>query len=86
MAEAGLPGYEVDLWLGIFGPVGMPADVLQKLNSGIAKALQDDELKASFAKFGVEPRGTSLQDGADFTKAEFEKWKKVITDGHITLN
>ena len=64
----------------------MPPDVLAKLNGAIAKALQDEELKAAFAKFGLTPRGTSLAEGAAFTKSEYEKWKKVITDGHITLD
>jgi len=86
VAEAGLPGYEVDLWLGVYGPANVPPDVLAKLNSGIAKALQDGELKTAFAKFGIEPRGTSLQEGADFTKHEYEKWKKIIEDSHITLD
>jgi tripartite-type tricarboxylate transporter receptor subunit TctC len=86
VAEAGLPGYDVDLWLGISGPAGMPPDVLAKLNQGINKALQDDELKAAFAKFGLTPRGTSLPESAAFTKEEYEKWKKVIEDGHITLD
>ena len=86
VAEAGLPGYEVDLWLGIYGPAGMPPDVLATLNSGLTKALHDDELKAAFAKFGLTPRGTSLAEGAAFTKSEYEKWKKVIVDGHITLD
>jgi len=86
VAEAGLPGYEVDLWLGVYGPAGMPPAVLATLNSGFAKALKDDELKAAFAKFGLTPRGTSLEEGAAFTKSEYEKWKKVIADGHITLD
>ncbi len=86
IAEAGLPGFNIDLWVGVYGPAGMPPDVLAKLNSGIAKALQDDQLKASFAKFGLTPRGTSLAEGAAFTKSEYEKWKKVIIDGHITLD
>ncbi len=86
VAEAGLPGYEVDLWLGLYGRAGTPALVLEKLNAVIAKALQDDELKTAFAKFGIEPRGTTLAEGAAFSEAEYEKWKKVITDGHITLN
>jgi tripartite-type tricarboxylate transporter receptor subunit TctC len=64
----------------------MPPDVLTKLNGAVAKALGDGELKASFAKFGLTPVPTSLQDGAAFTKSEYDKWKKVITDGHITLD
>jgi tripartite-type tricarboxylate transporter receptor subunit TctC len=86
VAEAGLTGYEVDLWLGLYGRAGTPAPVLEKLNAAIAKALRDDELKSAFATFGIEPRGTTLAEGAAFTKVEYEKWKKVIIDGHITLN
>jgi tripartite-type tricarboxylate transporter receptor subunit TctC len=86
VAEAGLPGYSVDLWLGVYAPAGLPPDVLAKLNSGIDKALHDEQLKTAFAKFGLTPRGTTLADGAAFTKSEYEKWKKVIDDGHITLD
>ncbi len=86
VAEAGLPGYSVDLWLALYGTAGTPPDVLAKLNAGIAKALKDPQLIQAFAKFGLTPRSTSLPEGAAFTKAEYEKWKKVITDGHITLD
>jgi len=86
VAEAGLPGYSVDLWLALYGTAGSPPDALAKLNAAINKALQNDELKAAFAKFGLTPRGTSLPESAAFTKSEYEKWKKVIADGHITLD
>ena len=86
VAEAGLPGYSVDLWLSLYGTAGTPPEVLAKLNSAINKALQDGELKTSFAKFGLTPRGTSLAEGSAFTKDEYLKWKKVIEDGHITLD
>jgi len=86
VAEAGLPGYSVDLWLGVYAPAGLPPEVLAKLNSGIDKALHDEQLKIAFAKFGLTPRGTTLVEGAAFTKSEYEKWKKVIDDGHITLD
>jgi tripartite-type tricarboxylate transporter receptor subunit TctC len=86
VAEAGLPGYDVDLWLGLYGTAGTPPAVLEKLNAAIAKALQDPDLKTGFAKFGLTPRGMSLADSAAFTKSEYEKWKKVIQDRHITLD
>ena len=81
-----LPGYEVDLWLGVYGSARMPPDVLATLNGGIDKALQDDQLKGAFAKFGIAPRGTTVQEGVAFTKEEYEKWRKVILDAHITLD
>jgi tripartite-type tricarboxylate transporter receptor subunit TctC len=86
MEEAGLPGFDVDLWLGVYGPAKMPPDVLEKLNRGIAKALADEDLKKSFAKFGLTSRGTNVPEGAAFTKSEYDKWKKVILDAHITLD
>jgi tripartite-type tricarboxylate transporter receptor subunit TctC len=86
VAEAGLPGYDVDLWLGLYGTAGTPPEVLAKLNAAIAKALQNDDLKTAFAKFGLTPRGLSLAESAAFTKSEYEKWKKVIADSHITLD
>jgi tripartite-type tricarboxylate transporter receptor subunit TctC len=83
--EAGLKGFEVDLWLGIFAPAGVPADALNKLNSALRTTLQNAEVKTALAKVGVEPRGTTVPESADVLKAEFEKWKTVITEGKIKL-
>jgi tripartite-type tricarboxylate transporter receptor subunit TctC len=81
--EAGLKGFEVDLWLGIFAPAGLPADVLARLNADIKKTLAKDEVKAALAKVGVEPRGSTPEEGAAFLKSEYEKWKTVVTEGKI---
>jgi tripartite-type tricarboxylate transporter receptor subunit TctC len=81
--EALLKGYEIDLWLGIFAPAGMPADVRTKLNASLNKALTKPELIAAFEKVGAVPRGTNPQESAAIMKAEFDKWKKIIVDGNI---
>jgi tripartite-type tricarboxylate transporter receptor subunit TctC len=78
-----LPGFDVDLWIGIYAPAGLPPAVLGKLNGEINKVLQHAELKAAFAKIGITPRGTSPEEGAAFTRSEYEKWKKVIVEGKI---
>jgi tripartite-type tricarboxylate transporter receptor subunit TctC len=78
-----LPGFDVDLWIGIYAPAGLPPVVLAKLNGEINKVLQNPELKAAFAKMGITPRGTSPEEGAAFTRSEYEKWKKVIVEGKI---
>jgi len=83
--EAGLKGFEVDLWLGIFAPAGVPVDAATKLNGALRTALQSAEVKTALAKVGVEPRGTTVQEGAEILKAEFEKWKTVIVEGKIKL-
>ena len=83
VAESGLPGFDVDLWIGIYAPAGLPPAVLARLNGELNKVLQNAEMKAALAKIGVEPRGTSPEQAADFTRAEYEKWKKVIVEGKI---
>lgn len=86
VAEAGLPGFEVDLWLGVFAPAKLPARVLARLNGELIKALGADDLKAALGKVGVEPRGTSPEEGAAFLRTEYDKWKQVITEGKIKEN
>ena len=83
MDEAGLKGFEVDLWLGIFAPAGLPADVLAKLNGGLNTILQKAEVKTALAKVGVVPSWKNPPDSAAFLKSEFEKWKTVIADAKI---
>ena len=81
--EAGLKDFSVDLWLTIFTPAGLPADVRTKLNADLRKALASPEVKAAFNKVGAEPRGTTPAEAAAFVKADYDKWKKIIIDGKI---
>jgi tripartite-type tricarboxylate transporter receptor subunit TctC len=84
--EAGIKGFQVDLWLGIFTPAGVPKDVLAKLNSALNTTLKKPEVKTALAKVGVEPRGTSVEDGAKILHTEFDKWKNVIVQVKIKPN
>jgi tripartite-type tricarboxylate transporter receptor subunit TctC len=83
VAESGLPGFDVDLWIAVYAPAGLPPQVLAKLNSELNKAIEHPELKAAFAKIGVTPRGTTPEEAAAFTSSEYEKWRKVIVEGKI---
>ncbi len=78
-----LPGFNVDLWTGVFAPVGLPPAVLARLNGEINKALQHPEMKAALAKIGVEPRLTGPEEASAFARADYEQWKKVIAEGKI---
>src|SRR5215471_14432151 len=55
VAESGLPGFDVDLWIAVYAPAGLPPQVLATLNSELNKTLEHPELKAAFAKIGVTP-------------------------------
>ena len=83
VAEAGYAGAEVDLWLGVFTPAGVPAAVVARMNSEIASALADQAVRAAFAKVGVEPRTTSVEDSNRFVRAEFDKWAGVVRDAKL---
>jgi tripartite-type tricarboxylate transporter receptor subunit TctC len=83
VVEEGLNDFTVDLWVTIFVPAGTPPDIEAKLNAAIKTALGKPELKDALAKFGIEPRGTSQQEGAAFVKAEYEKWKQVIVTANV---
>ncbi|HEX2724512.1 MAG TPA: tripartite tricarboxylate transporter substrate binding protein [Beijerinckiaceae bacterium] len=85
VSEAGLPGFEVDLWLGIFVPAATPPNVVARLNAELKKALDNPDTKAALAKVGVEPRGTSPEEGLQFIRNEYETWRKVIGDAKIQL-
>jgi len=86
VAEVGIPGYEVDLWLGVFGPAGLPAPVVARLNAELRKALAHPDTVANFAKVGATPRGTTPEEGDAFVRAEHGKWAKVILDGKLKGN
>lgn len=86
MDEAGLAGFEVDLWLAVFAPAATPAGVVTKLSAALDGILKKDEMKMALAKVGVEPRGTTATGGATILKSEFDKWKKVIEEGNISPN
>ena len=83
VSEAGLPNFEVDLWLAIFAPSATPANVVSRLNAELKKALDNPDTKAALAKVGVEPRGTSPEEGLEFIRREFEQWRKVIAEAKI---
>jgi tripartite-type tricarboxylate transporter receptor subunit TctC len=86
VAEAGVPGYEATLWLNISGPAGLPADIVQRLNTEITKALQDPEVQKNFRSAGVDPTSMGPQELERFMRAEYDKWGKVVKDTGATVN
>jgi tripartite-type tricarboxylate transporter receptor subunit TctC len=83
--EEDLPGFVVDTWLCLFAPAGTPDSIVATLNRAVAKAVEADELKTAFEKFGIEPRRSSIPETTAFIQTEYAKWKTVIDDSHISL-
>ncbi len=86
VAEAGVPGYQATLWLNLAAPPGTPAEIVQRLYTETAKALQDAELQQNFRAAGVEASSMSPQELAGFMRAEYEKWGKVVRATGATVN
>ncbi len=79
-----LPGFESVTWFGIYGPRGLPADIVARVNQAVNAALVDPDLKERFARLGVEPTGGTPEAFAATVKAESAKWKKIIAERKIT--
>jgi tripartite-type tricarboxylate transporter receptor subunit TctC len=81
-----LPGYESNTWFGLFGPKGLPPEVVSRVNMAANQVLQDPEVLDKLQRFGIEPvGGTPAQFSAMLAK-ESAKWKKIITERKITLD
>jgi tripartite-type tricarboxylate transporter receptor subunit TctC len=83
MIEAGYPGFEVNLWLGLFLPASTPRPVVSSLNAEIRKALQNPAVAAGFEKVGAEPLGITPSEAAAYVKNEFTKWANVIREARL---
>ncbi|MCR5869035.1 tripartite tricarboxylate transporter substrate binding protein [Aquincola sp. J276] len=84
VAEAGVPGYEVDVWFGFAAPAGVPQPILDKLNTEIVKALHSPDVKEKFAAQGVDAIGSSAPQFAAYLKDQMAKWSKVVQDAGVT--
>ena len=78
IAEAALPGFESNQWWGLFGPRGLPADIVSRLNAETNKVLKTGEVIKRLAADGAQPGGGSPADLAAYHKADFERWGKVV--------
>jgi tripartite-type tricarboxylate transporter receptor subunit TctC len=86
MAEAGVKGYEIVSWQGIFAPAATSKDVVQRLNGELVKILKLPDVRERFEALGMEPVGNSPDEFAAFQKAEIAKWAKVVKDAKITAD
>jgi len=78
IAEAGVPGYEATIWLGIMAPAGTPKAIVDKLNAEINKMLSQPELKAAWAKQGAVPLVMTPAEFDTYLRGDIAKWADVI--------
>ena len=86
IAESGLPGYEVSIWLGVLAPAGTPADIVGRLNAEIGKVMSDPEMKAQLARSGIEPLHSTPAEFAAAIRNDTAKWSKVVKASGATVD
>jgi len=86
IAEAGVPGYEIATWYGIWAPARTPSAIIARLQQAVASAARNPETRARFDALGVEPVADSPEDYARFVRAEFDRWGKLVRDAKIKLD
>lgn len=86
IAESGLPGYECSLWQALVAPAATPGTIVARLNREVTAVLNDPEMRAAFAKHGVEPEPGSPEALGARIRADMQKWRDVITSAGIRGN
>ena len=78
LSEAGVPGYEATIWLGVMAPAGTPRPILEKLNAEINKVVNAPQVKEAWAKQGAVPMAMTLEQFDKFLREDIVKWAKVV--------
>ncbi len=78
-----VPGYDNELWWGVFTAAKTPKPAIDRLNAEIHKILATAEMKKRFAEFGAEPAPTTPEAFNAIVKSEIAKWSKVVKDANI---
>jgi tripartite-type tricarboxylate transporter receptor subunit TctC len=83
VAEAGVPGYEATIWLGIMAPAGTPKVIVDKLNAEISKVVTRSETKEAWAKQGAIPLVMTPAAFDAYVRTDIDKWAEVIQKAGI---
>jgi tripartite-type tricarboxylate transporter receptor subunit TctC len=78
MIEAGVPGYEVSAWFGLFAPAGLPKAIVDRLNAEVSTIFRSAEMRKQMLDLGAEPDVAAPDAYAAFVKAEAAKWAETV--------
>ena len=78
MNEAGVPGYEATLWLGVMAPKGTPPAIVNKLNAEIAKITSNAEIRRNWAVQGTVAMTMGVDEFARYLEADVAKWARIV--------
>ena len=79
-AEAGVPGYEATIWLGLMAPAGTPRPILERLSAEVNKVLNAPDVKENWGKQGAVPMAMAPDEFGKFVREDVTKWAKLVKD------
>jgi len=84
-AEAGVPGYEMTTWFGIFAPRATNPKTVQSLNGRLQTVIDDPRIRRSLLDSGIEPIGGPVRTFAELVRSDYESWGKVVKASGVKL-
>jgi len=81
-----LPGYESTTWFGVFGPPGLRAELVNRINTAANQALKEAEVADKLQKLGIEAVGGTPAEFTSMLASESAKWKKIINERKISID
>jgi tripartite-type tricarboxylate transporter receptor subunit TctC len=85
LQEAGVPGYEASVWLALLAPAGTPRDIVNRLNSEIARLMESPETRKSLYDAGVEVSLSTPEALSDYMVKEMERWGRVVRETGVRM-
>ena len=85
-AEAGLPGWEMTTWFGIFAPKGTGAEIVGALNAGMQAVIDDPKTRKRLLESGMEPIGGPAQAFAERVRSDYRAWEQVVKASGVKLD
>ena len=84
--EAGVPGYDAVIWLGLMAPAGTPKTVVERLNAEVRKVLARADIREAWRKQGASTMDMSPEQFGEFLHADIAKWAKVVKEAGIKVD
>ncbi|RAI41426.1 tripartite tricarboxylate transporter substrate binding protein [Rhodoplanes roseus] len=78
VAEAGVPGYEATIWLGVMAPAGTPAAIVEKLNGAVRAVIARPDVREAWSRQGAVPMEMTPTEFDAYLRADIEKWAKIV--------
>jgi tripartite-type tricarboxylate transporter receptor subunit TctC len=85
-AEAGLPGYEMTTWFGIFAPRGTSPEIVRLVNARMQAVIGDPKVKQRMLDSGIEPIGGSVEAFAELVRSDYRSWERVVRVSGVKLD